>query len=274
MTFLFQPATVLIDAVPQRIAWIVEAPDHDPNLMASGKLLRLWDGNGESITEYQWKENPVRTGHQWVFTDTRGRTIQVRQALPGDAVSTGFAPYSLPMRLLREKSRNPGMDGQYNTLMAAVNPDDNYVLTLVLVSPAGVYARYSQNWFEIASANSLGNCYLVGVMDTAVETYDSYDSRGNQVSIKSLQTIPGWTPPENVAQVQVATEAVTTPAEQPGQPAGVGVVAAGDLVLPTRLDQTEQITAALRAGEVNPDIRWAVQRRLSQLHWEGEFPWN
>lgn len=272
--FLFQPACVVVDSVPQKIAWIVDAPDLDPNLRDSGKILRLFDGDGTSITEYLWKTNPVRQGRQWVFLDENGTTIQVRQALPGDAVDTGFATYPLPMKLLREKSRNPGMDGQQTELMAAVNPDDNYVLTLILVSPAGVFARYSQNWFEIASANSLGNCYLVGVDDTAVETYDAYDARGTQVSIKALPTIRGWTPQADVATVQVTPESAQTPAEAPGNPEGMAVTAAGVLVLPTRADQEDAVARALELGLENPEVRWAIQRRLEQLNWEGDIPWN
>lgn len=272
--FLFQPACVVVDSVPERIAWRVETPDVDPNLWPSGRLLRLFDGDGTSVTEYQWAQNPVRKSRQWVFVEEDGTTIQVRQALPGDAVSTGFAPYPLPEKLLREKSRNPAMDGQQEQLMAAVNPDDNYVLTLVLVSPAGVYARYSGAWFEIASANSLGNCYLAGVEPGAVELYDAHDSKGTQVSVTALPTIRDWVPQANVAQVQVTPE-VTEPADQaPGNPVGLGVQAAGALTLPTRLDDVLSIAQAIDAGKDNEEVRWAVQRRLTQLGWKGELPWN
>jgi len=275
--FLFQPACVVVDSVPERIAWLVEAPDLDPNLRASGKLLRLFDGDGTSVTEFKWTENPVRQSRQWVFVSEGGGTIQVRQALPGDAVSTGFAPYPLPERLLREKTRNPAMDGQTEQLMAAVNPDDNYVLTLVMVSPVGVYARYSQNWFEIASANSLGNCYLAGVEPAAVEMYDVHDSRGTQVSINALPTIRDWVPQANVAQIQVAEEVVEPAGIAPGTPPaepGAGLVSAGALMLPTRLEDGDIIAQALELGKENEEVRWAVQRRLELIGWKGELPWN
>jgi hypothetical protein len=272
--FLFQPACVVVGSVPEHISWSTIAPTLDPNLEAGGKILRLFDGNGEQINELQWTENPVRRGNEWVFVDADGTTIQVRQALPGDAVSTGFAPYSLPMKLLREKSRNPGMNGTQEQLMAAVNPDDDYVLTLLLVSPAGVYARYSQNWFEIASANSLGNCYLVGIEPEAIETYDAHDSRGTQVSIKAIPTIRDWVPQTDVAQVQVAEEVVEPVGEAPGNPVGVGLTSAGIMNLPTSLEQAELIEVALEAGLAHEEVRWAIERRLGQLKWDGEFPWN
>jgi hypothetical protein len=280
-SFLFQPACVVVDSVPQKIAWVAAAPELDPNLEEGARLLRLFDGDGTPITEFKWHTNPVRQSAQWVFLEEDGTTIQVRQALPGDAVATGFAPYPLPMKLLREKSRNPPMDGQQTELMAAVNPDDHYVLTLILVSPAGVYARYSSNWFEIASANSLGNCYLVGVEDTAVEMYDAHDARGSQVSVKALPTIRDWVPQADVATVQLAEEVVETPGETAANPEGMGqdqeteaITAAGVLVLPTRLDQEDLVQEALEAGAANAEVRWAVRRRLEQLNWTGEFPWN
>ena len=275
--FLFQPACVVVGSMPTFIGWQAEAPEFDPNLPDSHKLLRLIDGDGEQVTEIQWKSNPVRSGAEWVFLDDEGRTIQVRQALPGDAVATGFAPYPLPLKLLREKTRNPPMDGQPIELMAAVNPDDHYVLTLIMVSPAGVFARYSNNWFEIASANSLGNCYLVGVEDAAVEMYDVHDSRGSQVSVKALPTIRDWVPQADVATVQVAQEVVETPAEATANPEGMGeqaITAAGVLVLPTRLSDEDIIAQALELGKSHEEVRWAVERRLEQLNWSGEFPWN
>jgi hypothetical protein len=265
---------VVVDSVPEKIAWLVAAPELEANLEEGGRLLRLFDGDGTSITEFKWKTNPVRQGSQWVFLEEDGTTIQVRQALPGDAVATGFAPYPLPMKLLREKSRNPAMDGQQTELMAAVNPDDHYVLTLILVSPAGVFARYSSSWFEIASANSLGNCYLVGIEDGAVEVYDAHDARGSQVSVKALPTIRDWVPQADVATVQVAKEITETPAEATANPEGMALQAAGALVLPTRLDQADLVAGALELGTKMPEVRWAVKRRLEQLNWEGEFPWN
>jgi hypothetical protein len=159
--------------------------------------------------------------------------------------------------------------------MAAVNPDDHYVLTLVVVSPAGVFARYSQNWFEIDSANSLGNCYLVGVEPTAIETYDAYDSRGAQVAIESLPTIRGWTPQAQVATVQVAEEVVEPVGSAPGNPVGPATLtAAGVLEMPTSLEQLDVIGRSLAYATENPEVRWAVQRRLEQLGWTEELPWN
>jgi hypothetical protein len=283
--FLFQPATVVVGSVPEYIAWKVWTPDQSLTLPTKHQILRLTAGDGYSITEFRWEENPVRNAKQWLFTEEDGTTIQVRQALPGDAVSTGLAPYPLPEKLLRERTRNPSMDGQQEELMAAVNPDDNYVLTLILVSPAGVYARYSANWFEIASANSLGNCYLTGVHPEAVEMYDVYDSKGSQVSVKELPTIRDWVPQTDVATVQISEETALTPNEAPGNPEGIAeesrpaptvapVTSAGVLVLPTKADQDDIIAQALALGKDNEEVRWAIQRRLSQLDWQGDIPWN
>jgi hypothetical protein len=126
-----------------------------------------------------------------VFVTPDNDVILIRQAMAGDAVGTGASSFAPPDRVLRD----PAWANSRHELMALVDPNNDYVMPLVLVAPSGMYARYSRMWFKVAHPTSaFGDAHLVGVEDSALDPYDDVDTKGMLIHIRRLATKTNWKP--------------------------------------------------------------------------------
>lgn len=182
--FPFQPAVVIRNDVPEQVVWAVEAHGTDESTPGGGRLL-LIDAEGHVTATIDWAWHPVHQVGHWVFVTPDDDVIVIRQAMPGDAASTGASAYAPPDQVLRD----PRWEKGSHELMALVSPDDDYVMTLVLAAPSGIYARYSHTWFAVSKpAAAFGDARLVGVEDHAIDLYDGVDTRGMSIHIGRLPT--------------------------------------------------------------------------------------
>ena len=130
------------------------------------------------------------------------------------------------------------------------------VMTLVMMTDDGVFARYSGLWHRVSDMSSLdGGSMVIVDGPSAVSLYDEADTRGQQIPIVAFPDV----------DEQEAARAGETSSVPP-------VTASGMVTLPI-IATASDIPQAVSAGEADPSVRWYVEKRARALDPAVEFPW-
>lgn len=206
----------------------------------------------------------VEPGHVIAATQA-GTNIDVRKIRPTDAMlAAGLEQgFPLPIEVLEGMA---AMTISEQTTLQAVVDENGWVVTLILITDIGMYARYDNNWQRVTDpAAFLDDFAVYDATPDAVAAWDAVDVVGDTMAVTALPLAEGQNPPE--ARVP-----------EPDEPA---VTAAGQVLLErqvllrpirTRADIPDAITAAME----NESARWYVERRIKALGVEDEFdlPWR
>ena len=189
------------------------------------------------------------------FTTVYGNRVFVRDPVPSDIVDAGWSTFTWPIELIYAVLRGETVMSSDPEMHALVDAKGN-IMTLVMMTDDGVFARYSGLWHRVADMSALdGGSMVVVDGDSAVSLYDEADVRGQQIPIQSL-------PDVDPAEVESATAATSLPP----------VTASGMATLPI-IATASDIPQAVSAGEADPSVRWYVEKRARALDPAVEFPW-
>lgn len=180
-----------------------------------------------------------------------GSVFTARPIRPGDAVLADVYGYDLPEPVLQMIAM--GTMTNQMTLQAVVDQDDNRVLTLLLATDAGLFARYDALWHPVADPEIFSGSYLVEVTEDAIQLYDGVDTIGGQLPASSLPTGPN----ETDASIPLPSDIETA------------ITASAIPVI----EDEESLLHAITAAAEDPTIRWYVERRAKALGSEVELPW-
>lgn len=205
-----------------------------------GRSLPMQEITFEDKNEVHWRN---QRGDQFI-----ARAIQ-----PSDAPLAGVYSYDLPVPVLSAMAFNQ-LENQM-TLQAIVDRDDNRVLTLLLATDAGLFARYDTLWHPVTDPEVFEDAYMIDVHEDAIQLYDAADSIGGQVAAASLPTGPN-----------TFDATVPPPTEAP-------ITASAPIEVPLIIETADELDEAITAAVDAPDIRWYVEKRAQALGVEVEFPW-
>ena len=136
-----------------------------------------------------------------------------------------------------------------NELMAVVDEQGD-VLTILLMSNAGTYLRYSGAWIPVTDPAQISGWNAVPVKDEALDVYDPIDQAGYVTHINSL-------PLQDNSDFNEFGQG--------------GVLVAAAMPPITSFDD---VPAAIEAAAANPEFRWYVAKRIKALGLEVELPWE
>lgn len=74
--------------------------------------------------------------------------------------------------------------------LEALVEDNGDVATMLLISPAGMYARYDAEWVILTDPELISHLDAVAVEDTALDLHDPHDQTGMSVKIGSMPRKP------------------------------------------------------------------------------------
>lgn len=211
------------------------------------------------------KPLPVQTVVNWddeevAWTGTAGSNFVARRIMPSDAAATRMYGYDLPVPVILA-TLNSYLENPMQ-LQAIVDSDDDRVMTLLLATDAGLYARYDTLWFPVTDPEVFEGSYMIDVSDNAIQLYDAADVIGGQIAASALtgpegEDVPVAPPTETLADQSIEPEPMS---------------ASGTVEVPI-IENEEQLQAAIVAATDSPGIRWYVEKRASALGVEVEFPW-
>ena len=217
-----------------------------------------WDvrlDNGDYWRSIFTKQLDRESDTELDFVTIHGNRVLVRDPVPSDVIDAGWSTYTWPIELIYAVLRGETPMPNDPDMHALVDAKGN-VMTLVLMTDDGVFARYSGLWHRVADMAMLDGGSTVQVdPDTAVSLYDEADTRGQQIPILAF-------PDVDQQDALDASSATTTP----------GVTASGMAQLPI-IATAADIPSAVSAGEADPTVRWYVEKRARALDPEVVFPW-
>lgn len=194
---------------------------------------------------------------EWSWLGVEGSVFTARAIRPSDAELSGSYGYDLPVAVLGAiaygQLENPIM------LQAIVDEDNERVITLLLASDAGLYARYDTLWHPVTDPEVFTGTYLLDVTEDAIQLYDAADQIGGQVAAAAMP----------VGEGNITDGSIPVPPDTP-EPSSVPLMASGVPVIEDRAQLDEAITAAVN----EPSMRWYVEKRAQALGAEVEFPWE
>jgi hypothetical protein len=186
------------------------------------------------------------TGTSW----PNERPVVVRPTTEEDAVGalTLRSPMPLPLgviayQLSREYAQMPKL--------YALMDDENFVITMMLDSEAGLYLRHRGMWHPLVE-DAVDGLTIHEVEPSALDAYDQADEAGHLIPLGVMQM------PELVLQ-----------------PAEAEPVQASALIIEVpKLNTQDDLEQAIAVATDRPEVQWWVERRAKALGLEAEFPWS
>lgn len=217
-----------------------------------------WDvrlDEGDYWRSIYTKQLDRETQDELDFTTIHGNRVIVRDPVPSDVVAAGWSTFTWPIELIYAVLRGETPMMTDPDMHALVDAKGN-VMTLVLMTGDGVYARYSGLWHRVSDLSALDGGTTVQVdADTAVSLYDEADTRGQQVPIVAF-------PEVDQADAAAAGAASSLPP----------ITASGMATLPV-IATASDVPSAVALGESDPSVRWYVEKRARALDPAVVFPW-
>ena len=259
-----QPATVIIaDHVFETVAeaWLSDEHDEPMTLLAGTSFYHYVDiGEAEIDVPGLFKG----------VTTPSGFPITVRAVEEEDTVGQGgFPAFPLPVPVIGAILSGQNMD----THLEALVGEDGFVATMLLVTDAGLYVRYSSNWLRLYDVDPISNLNSVEVDDSALALYDDADNAGNVLPIASM---PGPEKKTGTRQVlDLATVTVGAGVQMTFSPGQEPIaVTAAMATIPIRIDTADDLPGAISAAANDESLRWYVERRARALAPEMVLPWE
>ncbi len=244
------PVTIVREDAVSRDAIIgIEAVYEDTD---AGKFITLSQADTGRIIPIP--ELTFLSNEEVSWVGNAGALYTARGSRPADAALAGWYGYDLPVAVIGAIATGT----QENPLMleAVVDRTDQRVLTLLLSSDAGLFARYDSLWHPVTDPEIFDDVYLVQVTDDAIQLYDATDTVGGQVAAVSLPLdTPREVPPPPDTTLEESV-----------------VIASASARMPTISDM-QSLAVAVEAAVANPEMRWYVERRAAALGAETDFPW-
>lgn len=216
-----------------------------------------------------------------------GSQITVRAYQPEDAtraitVDSEFAlPSAVVATMVNDEAGEARVTNTAPSLEALVD-DNGFVSTLLLVSDAGLYARYDSQWVPLQSSDPLDGLSVYELKPEGLSLYDQYDQVGQSVHIASMPITDAEAVDRPVIMVgDTVTKAAIpdpTPAQEPAAEEAIVEedveVSVDPLAASAAADVPEELKAMIAAGERDPDVRWVAERRARAMNYEGPLPWE
>lgn len=224
-------------------------------------LQRIWYDTGYDMRQLTLGSIDLDVWGRLEGTLTSGDKIIVRHTVEDDAVAAQLFTEKIPLPIPVIAAYLGGMN--VGTTLEALVADDGYVWTLMLTTDVGAYLRYSAAWHMLTDAESIDGLNPVEVRDTAVDMFDQADQAGNVIQVTSmpvLDEIDRYRPEED----ETTAEPVTPE---------VNLVGSATTPLPT-IETEEDVAAAIKVADDNPQHRWYVERRLAALDLPYAVPWS
>jgi hypothetical protein len=189
-----------------------------------------------------------------VWLGAEGSVFTARRIKPSDAPLANVYGYDLPEAVLAAMAY--GQLENPMQLQAIVDEDTNRVMTLLLSTDAGLYARYDTLWHPVTDPEVFDGSYMIDVYEDSIQLYDAADSVGSQVAAAAL--------PTSANEFEVGTPMPTD------EPATTPFVAAAIPII----EDANQLQETIPLGAENPSLRWYIEKRAQALGVEVEFPWT
>lgn len=155
--------------------------------------------------------------------------------------------------------------------LMAMTTDDGTVITLLKrdTDNGGAVIRTGGNWIPLTDPSTLDGLNFVGVVDGAVEIYDTNEGDGNLANVSSYPASedgPFWTDvsEDEGLVLDEETGEYSRPGEQDEEPLAASVT----------LDTADDLDSAIAAAADDPDLQWYVERRVAALGLEAALPWQ
>jgi hypothetical protein len=210
--------------------------------------------DGDTIRSWPVREIVHQDPSEMMWIGIEGSLFTARAIRPPDAKLAGIYGYDLPVKLL--EAMTFGQVENPMELQAVVDRDDNRVLTLLLASDAGLFARYDRLWHPVVEPDIFDGTELVNVHEDAIQLYDAADQIGGQVAANLLPT----------GRNTLSGETLPPPDSDP-------MVASAPIYLPI-IDTADDLNEAITAAADDPETRWYIEKRASALGLEVTFPWQ
>jgi hypothetical protein len=185
-------------------------------------------------------------GHSW----PNEYAVTVRPTTEEDAIATPTLSSTMPLplgviafQLSREEALSPKL--------YALLDEENFVITMMLDSEAGLYLRHRGMWHPLVE-DAVDGLTIQEVEETALDAYDQADEAGQLIPFGVMQT------PSLVLQ-----------------PAAVEPVQASALIIEVpKLTTQDDLEEAIAVATDRPEVQWWVERRAKALGLAAEFPWS
>lgn len=258
MDLPWSPVTIETDGQPPRIRVVAR---YLPDTQEGGpKGAVLHAGADASATWSSVAEVVADNSEEFRWRTENGLEFVARATVPADAANGGQFP-SLPIDLPVEVigAIVNGAIVPSDAYVSAATDADGDVHTMVLVTPLGLYARYSKQWIKLTDVSTISHLNVVDVAPDDVNAYDEADTNGEMVNITDL------TPVEAAAVEFIEPE--TTPA------APLTASVPTRAVIVASLDDAPAAIAFAQSDE-GRGSRWYVGRRLKALGYDKPLPWE
>lgn len=199
-------------------------------------------------------------------TSESGYDLAVRPVQESDGYFVPGFDHPMPVPVIVGLLNGDSMPDQ----LAALVDDDGDVITLMLSSDSGLYLRFDGAWRYLppdVEPNPIDGLTVVDVKGTAVDAFDSVDTRGGTVSVAKLPLADGETY-DGVVRIDASAVEDDDP-----------VLSAATIMSRPRTQypivaSTEDIPSAVEIAMTDPSVRWYVEKRIRALGVDVEIPWN
>jgi hypothetical protein len=250
-------ATLIIDALGGEVAWVAdELRIDDQKTMGSASPLvaRFQIDDFEkhvALTSIDQSAPGYWTGVSW----PNERNVVIRSTVESDAVLAHNIHSTMPLPLAVMSYLVGGMAPPPK--LFALSDDDGFVVTMMLDSEAGLYLRFSGQWFPLVE-DAVDGLGLTEVDHDALDMFDQLDRAGKITHVGAMPKSP-------------TAELVSAAAVTPSITAALGREAVIDV---PRLDSAEDLPSAIAFADQTPEFRWWVERRAKAMGLAAEFPWD
>jgi hypothetical protein len=244
----------------------VEANDRPPMIKVKaiydanydeGQGMLLYAGNEGSASAFTVREILANTGEEFRFNTNGGIEVTVRATVPDDSArgkQFPTLPYDLPVEVIGAIVSDT-IDTSEAYLSAAVDNEGD-VHTVVLVTPLGLYARYSKQWIKLTDVSTISHLNVVDIPPEDLNLYDEADINGEMLNISAMN------PAETTAIEFI--EPVPAPVTASAPTRSVIIASLDDVPAAIQFAQTPE----------GWESRWYVGRRARALGWADPFPWE
>jgi hypothetical protein len=190
---------------------------------------------------------------------------------------------------------NDEMGGLGDMHLEALADDAGNVMTIMQVSNAGLWLRYSGAWVELMNPDTIEDWGAVEVDDSALPMYDAFDQNGQQTTLFALpvkdvtdlapfrgETVAATEQTGVAGSLQTGGIVHNPPVFLGGERISDGPLVASDdegprVIEPIHLpviDEARDVPGAVQIALQEPAHRWYVERRIKALGIDYNLPWE
>jgi len=198
-----------------------------------------------------------------------GRLVRYRETTEWDVVGAHISSYPWPVPVISALVNTDYHGGGVgNVHLEALADDSGNVMTIMQVSDAGLYLRYSGQWVELQDPDVIENWGAVEVADNALTLYDAFDQSGQTVSLFTMpvKDVLDLAPYRGEAVATVEMTGVAGSIEPEPKPVPV-------LPMPV-INSRRDVPGAVETALQDSSHRWYVERRIKALGLDYNLPWE